>query len=294
VSQPAVVPLPGPPRQPSVSLEQLRLSAARRLRATGRVDPREANHLLARLLDLSEAQVLCAGERPVVASLASKFFELVERRIAGEPFAYLVASREFYGRSFAVDRRVLIPRPETEHLVEATLALDLPATARCLDIGTGTGCLAITLALERPLWRLVATECSLDALRVATANRQRFELEGRVTLVAGDLFGGVRPETVAVVVSNPPYVDELQREHLQPEVREWEPACALYATERGLGVYRRLLEAALALRAGSYVALELGDGLLDAVSELAAPGFAIRTVIADYAGIARVVVLERR
>ncbi len=121
---------------------------------------------------------------------------LVERRAAGEPAAYLLGRREFFGREFGVDERVLIPRPETELLVEIALALPLPDAAAVLDIGTGSGCIALTLAAERPSWKLLATDLSLGALACARANARRLGLDDRVDFVAADLAAAVRPRDV--------------------------------------------------------------------------------------------------
>ena len=153
------------------TVQGLLVEARRRLAAAPFAPPaREAGLLLAHALGVSEAQVLARHDEDVPAAAADRFLALLERRLAGEPFAYLTGEREFYGRGFRVDRRVLIPRPETEHLVEAALALPLPPGPRILDLGTGSGCLAVTLAAELPAATVVATDLSLAALAVARAN----------------------------------------------------------------------------------------------------------------------------
>jgi UDP-N-acetylglucosamine 1-carboxyvinyltransferase len=193
------------------------------------------------VLGLSEAQVLARGRQPAGATAQRLFLALLERRLGGEPVAYLLGEREFYGRSFAVDRRVLVPRPETEHLVEAALAARLPRSPRILDLGTGSGCLAVTLALELPAARLVATDLSPGALAVAAANVRRWGVEGRVGLAAADLFAGLDLAAFDLVVSNPPYIDRREAPTLSPEVVDFEPAAgALRGGARRGGARRDL------------------------------------------------------
>ncbi|HUP23381.1 MAG TPA: peptide chain release factor N(5)-glutamine methyltransferase [Thermoanaerobaculia bacterium] len=273
---------------------ELRARARRELVAAGReLDGREATMLLARVLGCGEAALLAHPEAPVSATDEACFLALLERRLAGEPFAYLVGEREFYGRDFAVDRRVLIPRPETEHLVQAVLDL-APPRALVADIGTGSGCIALTLALERHDLRVVATDRSLPALRVAASNRRRHGLEDRVALLAGDLCDGLALSRFDVVASNPPYVDHEQRESLQVEVRDHEPPGALFAAEGGLACYRRLLDARARRAPGSLLVVEIGAGQLEALRALALPAFELESVVHDYGGVPRVMALRQR
>lgn len=238
--------------------------------------------------------MLARDLEPVATTERQRYLELLDRRLQGEPYAYLVGEREFFGRPFHVDRRVLVPRPETEHLVEAALSLAPAPGARLVDVGTGSGCIALTLALERPDLRLVATDLSLDALRVAARNRARFALDHRVALLAGDLTAALRLGRVEMVVSNPPYVSTADAADLAPEVREHEPALALFSEGDGLAAVRRLLRAGEGLGAGAWIVLEIGAGQLDAVRTLARPCCELSRVVDDYAGIPRIVVLRRR
>ncbi len=151
--------------------------------------------------------------------------------------AYLTGEREFFGRSFRVDHRVLIPRPETEHLIEIALALPLPERARVLDVGTGSGAIATTLAVERPGWRLVATDLSLGALAVARGNAARQGVGARVLAVGADLLAGLELGDFDLVVSNPPYIDPQDLADLPRDVRDWEPRLALVSP--GGGTARR-------------------------------------------------------
>jgi release factor glutamine methyltransferase len=268
-------------------------------RATGElaaagVEAREARWLLGHVLGWSEAQVLGRGEYPVAPEAAGRFRDWVARRVGGEPFAYVIGEREFYGRPFSVDRRVLIPRPETEHVVEAALALELPAAPRFLDVGTGSGCLAITLVLERPRGHAVATDTSLGALAVASSNALRLGASSRVQFVACDLATAVDLAAFDCVVSNPPYVATLDAPALSREVRDHEPAAALFAGTEGLDAIRRLLADLAQLRPGTPLVLEVGAGQAAAVeSLLAAYGFAHAATLPDAAGIARVVIGTR-
>jgi len=201
----------------SSTIDQLLAEARPRLAATSFGAPaREASLLLGRVLGLSEAQILAHGEREVPDEAAERFRHLLERRLTGEPTAYLFGEREFYGRSFQVDPRVLIPRPETEHLVEAALTEPLPDRPWILDVGTGSGILAVTLALESPEARVVATDVSPGALAVALANARHLGVRDRVFPVGADLARGLDLGRFDLVVSNPPYIDWSDAPTLSP------------------------------------------------------------------------------
>lgn len=252
---------------------------------------REAALLLGEVLRLSEAQLYARADDDVPEPAAVSYGQLIRRRADRIPVAYLLGRREFHGRSFAVDPRVLIPRPETEHLVEAALTC-IDDGARVLDVGTGSGCIAVTLALERPGSRIVATDLSPGALAVAAANCRSHGVADRVRLVRADLLSALRPGAFDVVVSNPPYIDVGEWPSLMPEVRDHEPPEALFAGD-GLDFYRRLFAAGGFLRAGQRLLLEIGKGQIEAVRELAeGSGFDVEWVIADLAGIPRVLTLR--
>lgn len=274
-----------------------------------RPSPREAHLLLGHVLGLTEAKLLARAAEAVPPAAEDAFRALLARRLAGEPVAYLLGEREFFGRSFAVDARVLVPRPETEHLVETALALELPPRARVLDVGVGSGAIAVTLALERPEWRVTGADLSPGALAVARANARRHGVAGagRLALVAADLAAGLDLSRVDLLVSNPPYVAWEDAAGLSPEVRDFEPGLALFAPPAvpagdpgggalpGAGVTARLLQQSRVLPPGAQVVLELGLGQLDGLLRLAAEeGWVPERVVPDYAGIHRVVVLERR
>jgi release factor glutamine methyltransferase len=266
------------------------------LAAAGIPSPgREAALLLGSLLGLSEVQIRARDDRPLAAPEVATFADLLARRAADEPMAYLLGRREFFGRDFAVDERVLIPRPETELLVEIALAAELPAAASVLDIGTGSGCLALTLAAERPQWQVKATDLSLAALACASTNARRLGLADRVEFVATDLAGAIVLDSFDLVVSNPPYIDPLEPALVALDVRAYEPGLALFAAERGLAVLSRLFDLAEGLHEGAWLACEIGFGQLDDVLALAGERHRLELVEirSDLAGIARDVVFRK-
>jgi release factor glutamine methyltransferase len=272
------------------------LDEARRRLATAPFEPRrrEALLLLGHVLGLSEAQLLARGGEEIPPQAEARFAELLRRRLTGEPVAYLKGEKEFFGRPFAVDRRVLIPRPETEHVAEAALALALPPRPRILDIGTGSGCLAVTLALEIPAARVVASDIALGAVVVARDNARRHGVEERVAFATVDLEQGIDLGRFDLVVSNPPYVDEAARPWLSTQVRDFEPHVALFAAAGGDAVLVRLFDAARRLRSGAWLLLEMGSGQFESLEpHLAGAALELREVRNDYAGIPRVLVLQR-
>ncbi len=275
---------------------QLLADARRRLAAAPFRPPgREALLLMARVLARDEARVLAHPEEELAAADAGRFLELLERRLSGEPIAYILGEREFYGRDFAVDSRVLIPRPETEHLVEVALGLDLPPRPRILDLGTGSGCVAVTLACELPRARLVATDISPAALAVAQVNARRHGVAGRVALAAADLARPLRLAGFDLVVSNPPYVGLDEGPYLSIDVRDHEPAAALFAPHNRLSVIERLANELGELRPDTIVAFEIGAGRDEEVERLlTGTPLALVVTRSDYAGIPRIVMTRRR
>ncbi len=249
----------------------------------------DAEVLLAHVLGADRAALISDPLRELTPDEARRFRDLATRRWRErEPVAYLTGRKAFRWIELAVDPRVLVPGPDTEHLVEA--ALDLPREARVVDVGTGSGAIALALKHERPDLSVVAVDASPDALAVARANGERLGLE--VEWLAGDLLDPV-DGSIDAVVSNPPYVAEADRPALPSEVARWEPAQALFAGSDGLDVIRRLVPAA-AERGAAFLALEVGQGQAPAVQELVrAAGFVDVGVIPDLAGIDRVVTGRR-
>jgi len=240
--------------------------------------------LLSHVLKLSRVRLYVDLDRPLDKEELAAFRALIERRMAGEPTQYLTGVREFYNRSFKVDARVLIPRPETELLVEAALHL-LPkdAPGRALDVCTGSGCIAISLAAERPQATVLATDLSPDACALARENAQALGVAGRVTVLEGDLFAPVpAAERFDVVVSNPPYIASAEIPTLSAEVRR-EPKLALDGGADGLVAIRRVVEGARRfLRPGGLLAMEIGETQGPAVKALLqAAGYADARVEKD-------------
>ena len=230
----------------------------------------------------------------VPTGFAESLQQLVLRRMTHEPVAYITGVREFYGREFMVTRGVLIPRPETEGVIEAVppdvWARRGAGQPVALDIGTGSGCLAITLALEHPAVRVIATDVSREALSTARENAQRLGAD-RVEFVESSLVPAGLPP-LDLIVTNPPYVPARDRESLSPDVRDFEPAQALFAGEDGLDVIRALLPNALAaLKPGGVLVMEIGAGQADAITALVAEfGLQLITIHPDLQGIPRIVV----
>lgn len=283
---------------PATVAETLARARQRLAAAPFAPSPREAALLLGHVLGWGEAKVLAHDDESLAAPEAARFEHLLSRRLGGEPVAYLVGHREFYGRPFRVDRRVLIPRPETEHLVEAALvalaeAGSGPRRRRVLDIGTGSGCLAVTLALEAPAARVTASDLSLGALALAADNAHR--LAADVRFAAADLTSAFSLDRFDLVVSNPPYIDPAVAPSLSSEVVEHEPGLALFAAEAGRAAIRQLLIACgQGLAVGARLLLEVGHDQAAAVLEgAAASGLQTEGVVYDYAGIPRVVRLRR-
>jgi len=213
----------------------------------------------------------------------------LSERLDGKPTQYITKRQEFYGREFAVGPDVLIPRPETEHLVEAVIAKIRPADT-VLDVGSGSGAIAITLALETRA-RVFASDVSSPALRVAAANARR--LEAQVEFLGCDLASCFGPLSIDVLVSNPPYVPRTDRPSLQREVRDWEPEVALFAGPSGLEMYERIIEQArIVLRASGWLLFELGYNSLGPVRDMLGAGWEDIEVHSDLAGLPRV--LEAR
>ncbi len=214
----------------------------------------------------------------------------LHQRLNGMPTQYVTGRQEFYGRTFRVTRDVLIPRPETEHVVEAALER-IAAGALVLDVGTGSGALAVTLALETRC-RALASDISAKALAVARANAAR--LEADVAFVEADLLEPFARHSIDVIVSNPPYVAMSERESLQREVRDFEPPAALFSGPTGLECYERIVAgAATVLRPRGWLLLELGFRAAGPVQAMLGSGWEDVALIPDLAGIPRVLAARR-
>lgn len=217
--------------------------------------------LLAHVLKVDRVRLYVDLDRPLSKDELATFRALIERRLSGEPTQYLVGVKEFYGRKFKVDARVLIPRPETELLVEAALQkLPKDSPSRVLDLCTGSGCIAVTIAAERPQASVWAVDLSKDACAVASENAEALGVGGRVTIREGDLYAPI-PEGAKfdLIVSNPPYIKSAEIPGLMIEVRK-EPLLALDGGPEGVDVIRRIAQdGARFLKAGGTLALEIAE-----------------------------------
>lgn len=264
--------------------------------ATSRMESRlEAEVLLAAAFARDRAWIFAHLDDSVEDPAAKqRFDELITRRADGMPIAYLLGEREFYGRSFLVDPAVLIPRPETELLIELALQLELPDSARLIDVGTGSGCIGLTLAAERPDWTISACDNSIEALKVANSNRELLEL-GRVTLIQSDLLAAIGDhQTFDLIVSNPPYIAS-DDPHLALGDLRFEPPQALACGNDGLTLIRRLIDqAAGRLNPQGWLLIEHGYDQADSVRELMTrAGFESVRSEKDLAGIERACIGRR-
>lgn len=257
----------------------------------------EAIWLLESALQTTRAGLIIERARLLTPSEHTRAEALIARRAAREPLQYILGSQEFCGLTFEVSPAVLIPRPETELLVEeARQVLTRKNEETIVDIGTGSGCLAVALASVVRTARIYAVDCSASALDVTRKNIARHSVEGQVTCVLGDLCVPLESmglvAQVDVIVSNPPYVTEGEWPHLQPEVRGFEPRSALVGGVTGIEVHRRLLDQAWKyLVPGGWLFMEVGIGQSEAICRLAAQTgrYAAPTVRRDAAGIDRII-----
>lgn len=263
--------------------------SARLLERAGVDTPRlDAELLLADLLGVGRAHLYAHPEQELDTDVLREFLRRLERRAKREPLAYILGRAEFYGLEFTVTPDVLVPRPETEVLVEAILAR---APQTVADIGTGSGCIAVAVAVNLPQAQVWATDISEGALRIARENTRRHHVAERVHFLQGDLLQPLAGLRLDVVASNPPYVTESERVSLQPEVRDWEPPQALFTGADPLQFHRRLAaEAHFHLREGGWLMVEVGMGQAEAVARLLEEaGYRQVRILNDLAGIGRVV-----
>jgi release factor glutamine methyltransferase len=261
-------------------------------RARGIENPRlDAELIVAHALGIDRTRVIIDGNRPLEGAELARLRELVKRRRAHEPIAYLRGHREFYGLEFKVDGRVLIPRPDTEALVDVALSrtAHVSLSMRMLDLCTGSGCVAVAAARQRPTAMVVATDVSPDALAVARENALRLGAYN-VSFAESDLFAGVKG-VFDVVTANPPYIVTSEIDSLQPDIKDFEPRLALDGGNDGLDLVRRIVDAAPRyLVPGGVLALEIGMGEAGATKALfEARGFDDVRADRDYAKIERVV-----
>ncbi len=287
-------PTPDAPIYTQVAAGQDRLIKAGLSSHTAAVD---AEVLAREVLSWDRAQFLARRHEPAPQGFDAQFGALLTRREAREPVSQILGRREFWGREFIVTRDVLTPRPETELIVESALALYPRAATsalRIVDAGTGSGCLAVTLACEWPEASIVATDVSVAALQVAADNARQHGVSDRVRFVRADLLSGI--ENIDLIVSNPPYVPDNAQTGLPRDVRDYEPAVALFGGPDGFVVIRRLLDQAVnALRTSGRLVMEFGAGQDDRVREIVSHREHLRVdaIREDIQSIPRVAVITR-
>ena len=285
------------------TISQAITEGSRRLHASG-IDQerRTAGLLLCHVMGIDRTRLLTRSEEQIDEAQYRAYLALVGRRAAGEPAQYLTGHQEFYGLDFIVTADVLIPRPETEFLIERVMNIvedskqDSPLI---VDVGTGSGCIAVTVAMQLPRARLIATDASPAALNVARTNAERHGVRDRIEFLEGDLLAALAERglegAVDVLASNPPYVNEERPELIQREVYEWEPHEALFGGVDGMDFYRRLLAGGLQyLKPGGYLLVEIGYGQLDSISDaVAASSWKLVDVTRDLQDIPRTLTIRK-
>jgi release factor glutamine methyltransferase len=270
-------------------------TAVQRLQDAHVGSPRMNAELLATfVLGCDRAHLYAHGDRGLTKDEIARYDEALAERARGVPAQYITGHQEFWGMDLIVSPAVLIPRPETEHLIETVLELAREhAPQRVVDVGTGSGCIALALAREFSKAELHATELSAEALEIARANAARHQLEQRVQFHQTDLLAGMEEAAFDYVLSNPPYIGDWEADSVEAQVRGFEPRQALFAGPSGLEVFARLIpQAQKVLRPGGWLVMEIGHSSRDRVCELLLEWREIR-VTNDLQGIARVVAARR-
>jgi release factor glutamine methyltransferase len=273
------------------------------LGAAGIESPRlDAELVLRHVLGIDQAEFYLRVDDAIGPDIERRAWELLQRRARREPLAYITGHKEFWSLDFIVTPDVLIPRPETELLVEAALERArsmIKSRVKIIDLGTGSGAIAVSLATELPQAEITAVDISSAALRVAHSNAERHGVANRIRFAQGDLFAPVadKGDSFDLIVANPPYIRSGDIAALAPEIREWEPIAALDGGTDGLDAYRRIVsESRRYLAADGHVLLEIGVGLAEAVGKMIANagGFETVAVLRDYAGNERVIATRKR
>ncbi|MCR3921524.1 MAG: peptide chain release factor N(5)-glutamine methyltransferase [Firmicutes bacterium] len=282
----------------SLTIQEALQRASFQLRQTSLAQPRrEAEALLCAAIGKSLAWVYAHGEEIMPDKAVDIFTRWVQRRGSGEPYAYLCGEREFLGLPFTVTPAVLIPRPETELLVEAVVQqLQNIKSPRILDVGVGSGAIAVSLATLLPQATITAVDIDPAALSVAAQNAKRHQVDARIRFLQGDLYAPVASEEFTAVVSNPPYIPTAEIVRLDATVKDYEPRRALDGGPDGLTFYRRLAGELSTLAAPpSLLAFEIGEGQGSAIINLChSVGYKNTCQISDLAGIARIILAEQR
>ncbi|NQV12892.1 MAG: peptide chain release factor N(5)-glutamine methyltransferase [Parcubacteria group bacterium] len=277
-------------------IKKARQNASKNLQATSDSPTLDAEVLLCLVLGISKEKLYGRLEQNLTAEQQKKYWQLVTRREKHEPIAYITKHKEFYGLDFYVDERVLIPRPDTEVLVETVIEEygDVAKSKTIADIGTGSGCIAVALAKNLPQAKIYAVDISPEALAVAKINIKKHEVQGQIELKQGNLFEPL-PEKVDTVVSNPPYLAQERTNEIKSDVIDHEPHQALFAGSDGLKYYQELLaQAQNHLRPSGLITLEIDPLVVEDVTQLAQKYFPPNTpqIKKDLAGKERVLIIK--
>lgn len=252
----------------------------------------ESSLLLSKALGIKVADIYAHPERKVESDKAEEFKQLLERRLKREPIAYILGEKEFYSRPFITTPDVLIPRPETETLIEEGLKVTKSIShPLVVDAGTGSGCIAVTIGCECKDAQICATDISFEALLIARANSKRHRVVERISLVRMDFLSGFKEESIDIALSNPPYVAERDFSKLEPDVRDFEPRQSLLGGEDGLDCIRKIVhQAGRVLKKGGWCIVEVGANQSESVSKIFDyVGFIDISSVRDLSGIERVV-----
>jgi release factor glutamine methyltransferase len=290
------------PRAARLTLSMSLMDGSRFLSRAAIESPRlDAEVLLRHVIGIDKVQLYLRIDETIKAEAERQFWELLERRARREPLAYITGRKEFWSLDFSVTPDVLIPRPETELLVEAALERTpqmLKSRVKIVDLGTGSGAIAVCLAKELPEAQISAVDISSAALQVARANAERHGVADRIRFLLGDLFAPVAEERESfdLIIANPPYVRSADVAKLEPEIREWEPIAALDGGRDGLDIYRLIAgQCRSYLTATGHVLLEIADAMGEAAAQIFANagGFETARLLRDYAGKDRVMATRK-
>ncbi|HLH33398.1 MAG TPA: peptide chain release factor N(5)-glutamine methyltransferase [Alloacidobacterium sp.] len=278
-----------------LQLKQVLDEGANRLTGISSQPRRDAELLLLRIIQRDRAFLLTNPDAELTTEQTQQYDQWLRRRAAHEPIQYILGEQEFFGLTFHVTPDVLIPRPETEHLVEALLErVPHDELLQIADVGTGSGAIAVALAHSLSQGRITALDISDAALAIALENAKIHHVNDRIRFLNSDLLSAVAGEQFDAVVSNPPYVAESDRDSLERQVRDYEPASALFAGPSGLDIYNRLIpQARELLKPGGWLLMEIGQGQQDALTQLLS-GWSRVGFIDDLQGIPRVACAQRK
>jgi release factor glutamine methyltransferase len=275
-----------------MTLKEVYLIGKNKIKGAGIANPGlEASLLISKVFGIDKIDIYRRPEIEIGWERLKEFEEIIERRIGREPIAYILGEMEFYSRKFLVGSEVLIPRPETEKLVEEALnIIGNISSPRVIDVGTGSGCIAITIGSERSDSMIIASDISFDAIVVAKENAKRLDVHN-ISFVHSDFLNFVRERSFDIVISNPPYISETELSRLEPDIRDFEPIVALHGGDDGLDCIRRVASGAISvLKNGGWCIMETGKNhTKEAIGILRTFGYRDISFLEDLSGIRRVI-----